>query len=385
MKPGAKFLAAGVMACALLARPLTLAAQPFLVGPNHLSFTVQAETVANSLQPQLAIQSVQIMGPAGTSFQFTGVQPVAGEGNAINFVVVAPSSGVVPATVGIALNPSIVPYMKPGSYVLLAGFGQAGQALAGVEVTLTLLPPAPPTVASVVSTASYQPTISPGELVSIFGANIGTPPISSQFGGDGLYPTTLGNTTVAFNGILAPLLYVSTGQINAVVPYGVAGQKTVNVVVTHDSQAAPAFPVTIADTSPGIFTATQTGTGQGAILNAFPNPYQPTANSTSNPSPKGSAIIIYATGAGVLTPAVPDGSILLNSAQPAYVPAASVSLTIGGQPAFVFYASVPPFQVSGMLQINAIVPDGVASGSQPVVLTIGQNNNAQQQITVAVQ
>jgi uncharacterized protein (TIGR03437 family) len=37
-----------------------------------------------------------------------------------------------------------------------------------------------------------------------------------------------------------------------------------------------------------------------------------------------------------------------------------------------------------MLQVNAIVPNGIGSGAQPVVLKIGNNDNAAQQVTVAV-
>jgi uncharacterized protein (TIGR03437 family) len=66
-------------------------------------------------------------------------------------------------------------------------------------------------------------------------------------------------------------------------------------------------------------------------------------------------------------------------------PAAPVSLTIGGLPARFLYIGPAPYRVFGMLQMNAVVPDGIESGPQPVVLTIGGNNNAQQQITVAVQ
>lgn len=80
-----------------------------------------------------------------------------------------------------------------------------------------------------------------------------------------------------------------------------------------------------------------------------------------------------------------DGSILLSVLQPAVVPVAPVSLTIGGQPAKIQYAGAAPYLVSGMLQINAVVPDGIGSGLVPVVLTIGQNSNAQQNVTVAVQ
>ena len=206
--------------------------------------------------------------------------------------------------------------------------------------------------------------------MSIYGANIGTPPVTAQYDGAGLYPTTLGNTTVTFNGAAAPLLYVSTGLINAVVPYAVAGQKTVDVIVTHDSQKSPPLSIPIVDTSPGVFSVGQNGSGQGAILNALTNaPF--TLNSVDNPVPMGSYIVMYTTGPGLWNQTVPDGSILLVVREPPYfVPAAKVSLTIGGQPATMSYAGAAPYMVSGMLQVNAIVPPGIGSGPQPVVLTI---------------
>jgi uncharacterized protein (TIGR03437 family) len=239
-------------------------------------------------------------------------------------------------------------------------------------------------VTSIVNSASLQPSISPGALASIFGANLGTPPIYGHFDDSGLYPTALGNTTVTFNGTAAPLLYVSTGQINAVVPYEVAGQKTVSVVVTHDSVASPAFALTLTPTSPAIFTVTQNGKGEGAILNDDPN-VNPTPNSAENPAAKGIPISMYVTGGGLLSQTVQDGSIPLIIGEPPYYNiVAPVSLKIGGQPAQVIYAGAIPYEVTGMLQVNAIVPNNIGSGPQPVVLTIGDNNNAAQQVTVAV-
>jgi len=38
-----------------------------------------------------------------------------------------------------------------------------------------------------------------------------------------------------------------------------------------------------------------------------------------------------------------------------------------------------------MLQVNAYVPSNFGSGARPIVLTIGENSNAQQQVMVAVQ
>jgi uncharacterized protein (TIGR03437 family) len=84
---------------------------------------------------------------------------------------------------------------------------------------------------------------------------------------------------------------------------------------------------------------------------------------------------------GVSSPIVQDGFISLTASAPF---AAPVSLAIGGQSAHVLYAGAAPYAVPGMIQVNAVVPNGIGSGPQPVVLTIGNNNNASQQVTVAV-
>jgi uncharacterized protein (TIGR03437 family) len=38
-----------------------------------------------------------------------------------------------------------------------------------------------------------------------------------------------------------------------------------------------------------------------------------------------------------------------------------------------------------VLQVNAVVPEGLNAGPQPVVLKIGANDNAEQRATVCVQ
>ena len=356
---------------ALMSLPYPSSAQGFSFDPpGPFKFSVPADTFA---APHPVLVNIGDTSTQPFPFKYVGVQLVAGTAD---FVVVSPSSGTAPGVnVGISINPNVAAYLPPGGYseyVLFAPLGQPSLK-DGVQVFLTVMPPPPPVVTSIVNSASLQPSISPGALVSIFGANLGTPPITAQYNDSGLYPTTLGNTTVTFNGTVAALLYVSTTQINAVVPYEVAGQKTVSVIVTHDSVASPAFSVPLMDTSPAIFT----------ILNDDPNAH-PT-NSADNPAGEGSLISIYATGGGLLSQPVQDGSIALLFAEPPYASlAAPLSVTIGGQPARISYAGVAPFEVNGMLQVNAVVPTGIGSGPQPVVLTIGANNNASQQVTVAV-
>ena len=61
-----------------------------------------------------------------------------------------------------------------------------------------------------------------------------------------------------------------------------------------------------------------------------------------------------------------------------------VSVTIAGKPAQVLYAGSSPGQVWGLLQVNAVIPDGVPAGQQPVVINIGDTDNTQQKVTIAI-
>ena len=74
-------------------------------------------------------------------------------------------------------------------------------------------------ISSVMNSASFlDGAVAPGELVTIFGANLGpTSATSGAFDGNSLSKTISG-TQVLFGGIASPLLFVSSNQINAVVP-----------------------------------------------------------------------------------------------------------------------------------------------------------------------
>lgn len=409
-----------LMVLGLSVSTLSLHAQAVLgVGPD-IVFNVQVSSTIDPINPvgRVTIGAGLPGGlPVNVKFQYTGVTPV----NSLlptppNFVVVTPSTGltassiVSPAEVLIGLNQSVVQTMSPGDYSLSVNFSTLDQtppSVAHVFATLRLSPPPPPTIAAVVNTATYQAAISPGTLVSIFGSNFGPSVMSTQYDDKGLYPTAIsdrpdgvfGNTTVTFGGIAAPITYVNANQINAMVPYGLAGQKTAAVVVTcyHNSTVPLAVP--IQDTSPGIFTATQNGTGQGAVLNApavAPNDRRLyTYNGPDHPAPKGSAIEMYATGVGGWSPAVPDGAVALTALNPmcsdsafqecTKLAAKPLTLTIGGKPATILYAGTLRYEPWSLIQINAIVPQNADSGTQPVVLTIGPNDNAQQKITMVIQ
>lgn len=316
-----------------------------------------------------------------------------------NVLTITPTRGITPAKISIDLNPNVVPYLKPGEYVTLLSFRSTDPAHpggTGFFVSLSLHGQGPPTISGVVNSASQQTGFAPGTIITIYGTYLGTQPVSATstysvgFDNKTVYPTALGNSTVSIGGSAAPLLYVSPNQINAIIPYeqtGTPGTLGANadVIVTHNGGASPPFRIPMTPISPGIFTAAASGQGQGAIGNVDAQTGAVSVNSASNPAPKGSAIVLYATGGGELTQSTGNGVIVTNVLDPPYyAPDATVSLTIGGQPAKILYAGAAPGQVSGLLQVNAVLPTGIASGAQPVVLTIG-GVPSQTGVTVAVQ
>jgi uncharacterized protein (TIGR03437 family) len=246
---------------------------------------------------------------------------------------------------------------------------------------LTVTSAGPPTVTAITSAADFLATsVSPGELVTIFGTNIGpATPAGLKLTSPGTVATTLSNTGVTFNGVAAPLFYVSANQINAVVPYEVAMLSTASVVVMNNSTTSATFQVNVTPAAPAIFSEGSNGSGQGAILNQ-----NSTVNSAGNPAAPGSVIAIYATGEGQTNPAGVTGAVTPSTGTSFPKPVLPVTVTIGNQPATVLFAGEAPGLVSGVLQVNAMIPAGIGAGNQPVVLSIGgvMSPNV---ITVAVQ
>jgi uncharacterized protein (TIGR03437 family) len=339
----------------------------------------------SAASPSVQTVTVADLSGAHVKFKYKGVEPA--EQGIPNFIIVIPSSATTPASVQIALNPNVVSLLHPLSvYVLGVGFSPVDQTPAnpgcGVPVTLHIPAEPPPSVQSVVNSASLQPILSPGALVSIFGSHLTGPTLSTTFDDTASFPTSVAVTTVTFNGVAAPLLYVSPNQINAVVPFSLAGQASVQVAVQRFELVSASVTVPLQDTAPAIFTSSQTGTGQAAVLQQAPNGAL-SFNSANNPAHAGDYLEIFATGQGLWTPP-PQSDVFFFGESFTTQP---VSLTLGGQPAKIVYAGTLGGTLNNwsVLQVNAVVPNGLASGAQPLVLTIGVNDNSQQKVTVAVQ
>ena len=158
-------------------------------------------------------------------------------------------------------------------------------------------------VTSVVNGASnVSGPVAPGEVVVIYGSGLGPATLTSfQLGANGLVPTSVAGTSVLVNGVAAPVLYTSAGQVAAIVPFNVSGS-TATISVVYQGQGSTPLPLPVAAASPAIFTSNSSGSGQAAALNQ-----DASGNDAGHPAPTGSVVTFYATGAGQTNPAGQDG------------------------------------------------------------------------------
>lgn len=251
-----------------------------------------------------------------------------------------------------------------------------------------------PAIAGLFNAASYaSATVSPGELVTMFGTNIGPAIPAPMVVAGGYASTTVGGVSVTIDGQSAPILYVSANQVTVQVPYEVTTGTLKNVVLTNGANPPANAQVTIASSVPGIFSADGSGTGEAAALNTTSAGVE-TLNGSTNPATIGETVTLYLTGEGDYNApglsgvpgATNTGYIIPVSISPLPTLSPGPTVTIGGidASAGVSYAGVVPGSILGILQINVVVPTGSATGaSVPVTVSIG-GNATQSNITLAI-
>ena len=137
-----------------------------------------------------------------------------------------------------------------------------------LPVTLTVGSAAAPGLTKVVNAASYaEGGISPGEVVTLGGVNLGPSDLAGlAWTRPGAVANQVAGVQVLINGVAAPLIYASATQVAAVAPYDLDGQSSAAVKVTVNGQAIEQLTMP-SYRRPGIFTADASGSGGGAILN----------------------------------------------------------------------------------------------------------------------
>ena len=339
--------------------------------PTTLTFNYRAGDSAPASQP---------ISVSGSGLAFTATASSTG-----NWLLASPASGNAPATVNVSINGT---GLSAGTYtgtVLVAG---TNGATGSTSVTVTLTVTAPlPTISKVTNAASYAAAgVAPGEIITLFASDPAHPigpatPVGLTLDSSGNVSTSIGGVQVTVGGFACPMIYASATQVSAVVPYEIKQFLSANIVLKFLGQSSNGVAVSVVTTSPGLFTANSSGTGPGAIANS-----DGSTNSPSNPAVRGGIVVVYLTGEGATNPAGVTGKVTTVAAPPAPltpVPLLPISITIGGQGANYTFAGEAPGFVSGVLQLNVVVPTNITAGDQPIVVTIG-GNPSQQGVTVSV-
>ena len=322
-----------------------------------------------------------------TSTGGTGAVPLTAQvqldGTATGWLSVTPtSSNNTPATLAVSVLPTT---LAPGTYTGRIVVTSPNALVATtIPVTLTVTAIAKPVVGSVGNAASYSTGgVSPGENIVIFGTGVGPATLTKAVAANNVFPTLVGTTRVLFDNIAAPIIYASSGQTSAMVPYGVAGRTTTSVVVEFSGVQSAPLTYNVVLTAPGIYTLNAQGSGPGAVLNQDGL----TVNSLNAPEKRGNVIAIYMTGEGQTNPQGADGVIIPAVVSALKLPQQTVTVTVGGVDAVVAYAGSAPGLISGVMQVNAIIPLTAPTGTQPVVVTVGgvKSQSGASAATVVVQ
>jgi uncharacterized protein (TIGR03437 family) len=171
----------------------------------------------------------------------------------------------------------------------------------------------------------------------------------------------VGQTQVLLAGQAIPIYYASAGQIDALIPYGLTTNSTLQVVVSQGGAYSTPQPLTLADGSPAIFSNGQAIAGP-------------------SPAGAGDVLVLFCNGLGAVNQPIDANSLAPGS--PLADTTNPVTVTIEGIQAQVLFAGLAP-GFAGLYQINIQLPPGLtANASAPLVITVAGQSSPPAMIAV---
>jgi uncharacterized protein (TIGR03437 family) len=296
-----------------------------------------------------------------------------------SWLQVTPTSGNAPLTLAVSVTPGTLTAGNYDGKITITSPNSSTPVVVPVTLAVSAVPK--PVISKVGNAGSYATgALSPGENIVIFGTGLGPATLTLGAVTNGVLATTAGSTRVLFDGVPAPVYYASDAQTSVFVPYGVSGRTTTSVVVEYSGVQSTPITYNIAQTAPGIYSLNAQGTGPGAIINQD----GVTVNGATTPAAKGSIVSVYMTGEGQTSPGGVDGTIIPAVVSALKSPLGKVTATVGGVDAQVLYAGSAPGLLSGVMQVNVMIPSTAQSGAQAIVVSVG-GVASQNGVTVAVQ
>ena len=271
-----------------------------------------------------------------------------------------------------------------GSFPTLAGSSsQVGQGFtfnftftgSGTVTTSGGTTTAPPVIASVTDGASYTANVAQGGFFTVWGSNLAPSNIGlTNFP----RPTTQGGVKVTFTPIAGGagtdtyLIYIGTGQINALLPSTVP-VGNYNVTVTNGTVSNQVLTKVVAS-KPGLFTQDQSGTGLAVVFNYISQVESDvnrltTGNyngSLSSPAKPGQTLVAWGTGIGPYQ----AGDNTAGVSHDFNSTSAPIAAIVGGVSIPVVFAGLNGY--AGEDQINFTLPANVPTGCS-VTLQISVN------------
>ncbi|PWU08915.1 MAG: hypothetical protein C5B51_07005 [Terriglobia bacterium] len=253
-------------------------------------------------------------------------------------------------------------------YVLGAG-GAVGIALAkGTALGITALVQAPTFTGTgvyinptgILNAGSFVPftaSVSPGELISVFGTNL-----ASTTASDSSLPSSLRGVQVMVNGRAAPVFSVSPTQINAVIPFATT-EIAASIQVINNGVPSNTVTNFVRLTSPGIFLNYINGFNYAAAQHADYSLVTP-----SNPARVGETLLVYLTGLGDV-----GASGSTTNAFTAYIDNIKATVSFAGTQS----------TLGGGYQLNVVVPSGIHSGNVYLDISGPDSYNSEAALPIA--
>ena len=219
-----------------------------------------------------------------------------------------------------------------------------------------------PRITAIVNSANFKTDVGTGGLISIFGEDLAEVEATAD---TTPLPLSLGGTCVTSNGLSLPLLYVSPGQINAQMSFGLAG--SVASIVRTAGGLSDIFITDVGISAPAVFSVQ--GPEEDLFKAVFRVENDLQLSTLSNPFRHQDTGVAFLTGLGPVTPLLLDGNPAPNT--PLSTTQVVPSVTVGGAAAEVLYSGLTPGFV-GLYQINFLIPWGAPLGLQvPVTISAG--------------
>jgi len=226
----------------------------------------------------------------------------------------------------------------------------------------------------IVNAASFVPgqAVAPGSIVAIFGQQL-----ASQLAQADSVPwsTSRANVTITFNGIAAPIQFVSPTQINAQVPWEAfpSGSGSASVVVTNPGGVSSPQSVAVNSITPGVFQfsghaiAVNVTDPMSARYGTLAAPAGSIPGLTTFPAQVNDFVFFYANGLGPLDSPVLSGH---DSSDKTRTVTTKPTVLLGNTQANVLFAGLSP-GFPGVYQVNISVPQVPGGNAVPLQVQAG--------------